>query len=287
MVMPPPEFSETIENAARLVGYRNGARFRFRGNFVFDGVPLSDARVLEVGCGSGAWAIWAALNGASKVVGVEPEAEGSSDHSLERLRQNIQTLGLQTRVETHGCTLQELPSLGEGFDVIVLYNVINHLDEDSVIALHNDPAAKARYVELLRKLRLHVNPNGWVIVADCGRDNLWPRLGLNSPLARSIEWHKHQNPPTWINVFAQAGFEFFDLRWSPLQPLPLLTGNSWVQYLTCSHFVLRFRVGRHSCSGEAVKPFTVTEPGLQNTASLRQLAPKPGELLFTSDLMKF
>jgi SAM-dependent methyltransferase len=206
---------------------------------------------LEIGCGSGAWAIWAALNGASKVVGIEPEGEGSSEHSLERFRRNIETLGLQKRVEARGCALEELTVSREGFDVTMLFNVINHLDEDSVITLHKDPASKARYVQLLRKLHLYVKPNVWVILADCGRDNLWPKLGLSSPMARTIEWNKHQNPPTWINVFAEAGFEHFDLRWSPLQPLPRVTGNSWVQYITCSHFVLRFRIGRQSASGGA------------------------------------
>jgi hypothetical protein len=80
-----------------------------------------------------------------------------------------------------------------------------------------------------------------VIVADCGRDNVWPRFGLSSPFMPTIEWQKHQNPEVWIRVFAQAGFENIDCRWSPLQPLPEVTGNRLVQYLTCSHFVLRFR----------------------------------------------
>jgi hypothetical protein len=123
-----------------------------------------------------------------------------------------------------------------------MYNVINHLNEEAVTVLHNDPLAFKQYVVLLQYLRTLMQPSGWVIVADCARDNLWPRLGLRAPLATSIEWHKHQNPAVWENVFKQAGFRCVDLRWSPLQPLLRLTANWLVQYVTCSHFVLRFQM---------------------------------------------
>jgi cyclopropane fatty-acyl-phospholipid synthase-like methyltransferase len=210
---------------------------------LFDGIRLAGARVLEIGSGAGAWAIWAALEGAAKVVGIEPETKGSGEGSLDRFRRNIETLGLSQRIAALDCTLQDLPVSEERFDVVVMYNVINHLDEDAVITLHQDISAVNRYVALLRKVRLHINSGGWILVADCGRDNVWPRFGLSSPFMPSIEWQKHQNPETWINVFAQAGFRAVDLRWSPLQPFPKLTANRFVEYLTCSHFVLRFRVG--------------------------------------------
>lgn len=232
---------DQFELAAGLVDYRNGPRYRFRGKFLFEGIPLAGARVLEIGCGTGAWAIWAALEGASKVIGIEPEAEGSSEHSLDRFRQNIETLALQDRVEAQSCTLQELPVCAEPFDVVIMFNVINHLDESAVVNLHNDKNSLERYLTLLRKLHLHMSSSGWAVVADCARDNIWPRLGLPSPFMRSIEWQKHQNPKIWIDVFTRAGFQTFDLRWSPLQPIPKLTGNRFVEYLTCSHFVLRFR----------------------------------------------
>jgi cyclopropane fatty-acyl-phospholipid synthase-like methyltransferase len=209
------------------------------------------AQVLEVGCGRGAWAIWAALHGASKIVGIEPDVEGSSDNSLEQFRRNIELLGLQERIEARGCTLQNLPGWEERFDVAVMYNVINHLDEDAVVSLHKNAEAVKRYVALLKKLRLHMRANGWVLVADCGRDNFYPQLGVRSPFMPTIEWHKHQNPATWVRVFAEAGFDLFDLRWSPLQPLSRLTANPVVQYFTCSHFVLRFRATTKSLSAGA------------------------------------
>ena len=227
--------------AARRVGYASSARYRMRGDFLFAGISLAGAHVLEVGCGTGAWAVWTALHGAERVVGIEPEAQGSTTKVLATFKQTIETLGLSAKVVAAPCLLHELPLQQRPFDVVAMYDVLNHLDEDAVVDLHKNPVALKRYLSILQGLRLQMSLGGWVIVADCARDNFWKRMGLRSPFATSIEWHKHQNPQIWIDIFAQAGFQCVDLRWSPLQPFPRLTANWLVQYITCSHFVLRFR----------------------------------------------
>jgi SAM-dependent methyltransferase len=224
------------------VGYSSGHRYKARAEFLFRGIEFDGKRVLEVGCGSGAWALWAGINGARYVIGIEPEADGSSSHVLDRFQQSIRTLGLEERVFAADYLLHELPWDTEKFDVIVMYNVINHLDEDSVVKMHKDTNAFDRYVSAVRDLKERVAPGGWVIVADCTRDNFWPRIGMKSPLAPNIDWDKHQHPEEWIKVFESAGFQTEDLRWSPLQPFMRTTGNRLVQYFTASHFVLRFRV---------------------------------------------
>lgn len=232
-----------LELAARLVGYSNGKRYSIRGEFLFTGIPLAGARVLEIGCGTGAWAIWGALHGAERVLGIDPEAKGSTVNTLETFRCTIDRLGLGGVVKATDHFLHQLPAQEQRFDVAVMYNVVNHLDEDAVVVLHRNRAAFKQYVSILKKLRVLMHPGGWVIVADCARTNLWPQLGLRSPLGRTIEWYKHQDPRTWVDVFAQAGFCYSDLRWSPLYPFHRLTANWLVQYLTCSHFVLRCRAG--------------------------------------------
>lgn len=232
---------DRLEVAARLVGYATGARYRMRGAFLFEGIPLAGAQVLEIGCGRGAWSIWAALHGASHVIGIEPGADGSTAGSLDTMRRSIMILGLDDRIDARSELLQDLPRPDTPYDVVMMFNVINHLDEDAVTVLHKDHHACQRYIALLQDLRARMHAGSWLIVADCGRDNLWLRLGLSSPLAPTIEWHKHQNPDTWINIFEQAGFRSVDLRWSPLQPFPKLTANWLVQYLTGSHFVLRLQ----------------------------------------------
>jgi SAM-dependent methyltransferase len=230
-----------LDQAGHLVGYAGGARYRERGDFLFQGIPLAGARVLEVGCGAGAWAIWAALHGATHVLGIEPEADGSATDTLARFRRAVDALDLAGRVAASARHLDELPASDGPFDVAILFNVINHLDEEAVTVLHRDPQAFSRYRVLLEDLRARLSPGSWVIVADCTRDNFWARLGLPSPVAPTIEWEKHQGPATWTRLFEAAGFRRADLRWSPLQPVPRLTANRLVQYFTSSHFVLRFR----------------------------------------------
>lgn len=229
-----------IERAAHLVGYRNARRYRHRGRFLFEGVKLSGARVLDVGCGRGAWAIWAVLHGAGKAIGIEPEADGSTSGTFHSFRENIKLLGLEQQVEAHAVTLQDLPK-DVLFEVAVLYNVINHLDETAVVGLRVNADMAQSYLKILAGLRARVSRGGFVIVADCARSNLWPALGLRAPLARSIEWKKHQNPAVWSSLFEQAGFERFSCRWSPLYPLGRLTTNRFVHYVTVSHFVLTLR----------------------------------------------
>jgi len=44
---------------------------------------LGHVSVLEVGCGTAAWVIWAAINGAKQAIGIEPESDGSTSQTLE------------------------------------------------------------------------------------------------------------------------------------------------------------------------------------------------------------
>ena len=231
---------QKLETAARLLGYANAKRYWSRGTFLFHGVSLQGASVLDVGCGTGTWAIWAAMNGAATSVGIEPEADGGKQGTLESFRRNIKTLELGGQVDAYSSTLQNFSSHHRKFDVVVMYNVINHLDEDAVKTLHKNERMAMRYVDLLKGLRTRIRAGGTVVVADCARSNLWPHLGLRSPFAPWIEWEKHQDPSQWIRVFERAGFKVASRRWSPYYGIRTLSANSVFHYLTCSHFTLQF-----------------------------------------------
>lgn len=235
------QIGNKINMAAPLVGYASGARYVFRAKFLFDGIPLNHAKVLEIGCGNGAWVIWSALNGADEAIGIEPEDAGSISHSLVALRETVKALGLSDKVQSFNYFLNQLPMEEEKFNVVMMFDVINHMDEKAVVDLHKNSESFNRFLTVAQGIYRRLKPGGWLIVADCGRKNFWNQLGLISPFARNIEWSKHQDPPTWKEVFTKAGFQFHDLRWSPLQPFPRITGNWFVQYLTFSHFVLRFK----------------------------------------------
>lgn len=231
-------FDDKLALVARRIGFRSLRRYKALAGFAFGGLPLSGCGVLDVGAGSGPLSLWAALHGASQVTSLEPEEAGSTAGASEVLRELIEDLGLRERMDIRYMRLEDL-SAPASFDVAILYNVINHLNEPAVERLHHDATAAVAYRSLLAHLRQLVVDGATVIVADCARNNFWNRLGLRAPLARNIEWEKHQQPETWVSILTGAGFKLQDLRWSPLYPFGRLTGNRPVQYFTASHFVLR------------------------------------------------
>jgi cyclopropane fatty-acyl-phospholipid synthase-like methyltransferase len=230
---------DRLDLAARRVDFRNGRRYRARAGFVFDGIDLGGRRVLEVGAGKGAFALWAGLHGASRVLAIEPEADGSEAASFGALAESVELLGLTGTVEARSAFLEDLSPADGPFDVVVLYDVINHLDETATTGLHEGGAAATAFDRILGHLRSLVADGGTVVVADAARNNLWDRLGLRSPLSPAIEWEKHQQPEVWATAFERAGFTRRDIRWSPLYPFGRLSANRLVQYATASHFVLR------------------------------------------------
>jgi len=235
---------EKLEYVAKQVGYRSLSQYRFRTDFLFQGLSLKGLRVLDVGCGQGSIALWAALHGASFVLGLEPEADGSTTSTLNQFRGLIRELKLEDKVVASPAFLQDVEPSIPPFEVAVLYNVINHISETATMRLHQDDTAADEFIPALTHLRQLLAPGAYVIVADCGRYNFWPRIGLKGPLTPTIEWDKHQQPETWTSIFQRAGFEFYDQRWSPISPFYFLggkTSNRWLQYFAASHFILRLR----------------------------------------------
>jgi SAM-dependent methyltransferase len=234
---------EALTYVSKLVGYQSLSRYRHRAQFLFSDIDFTGQRVLEVGCGPGTFALWTALHGAKYVVGIEPESAGSTQGSLQIFRKIIGDLSLESNVSVLNTAIEDLTGYNQFFDIVVMFNVINHMDEEAVKILHEDTLAAERYVSALKQIQNIMATEGSLIVADCARSNFWATVGLPSPLARNIEWNKHQNPKTWISLFSKAGFIFKDLRWSPLYPFGFLTANRFAQYFTASHFVLRFKRG--------------------------------------------
>jgi SAM-dependent methyltransferase len=233
-------YKEKLSFVAKRCGYASLKRYILKSEFIFEDLVLENKRILEIGCGNGEFCMWAGLNKAEYVLGIEPETDGSSEGSLHRYHETAEKLEL-TNIEAKGLFLNQLEIPQKLFDIILMYNVINHLDEDKVQVLDKDASAAEGYVLLLKELKNFLHPEGIVIVADCARRNFWNDIGLRSPVAKTIEWHKHQNPQQWIKIFQSAGFDLYDFRWSRLYPFGRLASNRLFQYLTASHFVLRFQ----------------------------------------------
>ena len=92
---------------------------RFYNNYIFDGVPLLDKTVLDVGAGQGFASFHAACCGAKKVVAIEPETAGATEGSSREMDNIAKRLGL-TNFEFQGATFQQFEAAPESFDVILL-----------------------------------------------------------------------------------------------------------------------------------------------------------------------
>jgi SAM-dependent methyltransferase len=228
--------SNRLTAAANLCGYSDVNRYLSRAEFLFGGVDPRGKHVLDVGCGRGAWALWAGLNGASRVLGIEPEVAGSTSGSFAKFQEAIPKLGLASVVSAKAVDALELSTAP--FDIIVLYNVINHFSEDRTRTLDR-PESRLYYHNVFKHLALLLRSGGTIIIADCARRNFFGDLKVRNPLVPDIDWPLHRSPDDWFDIMKDVGFRWLDLRWSYLYPFTWLPMHRVLAYFTASHFVLR------------------------------------------------
>lgn len=184
------------------------------------GVPLKGKAVLDVGCGKGEIIDYARWAGAGYIVGLEPKST-----SPEKL--------LPVRFQDY--------EADEKFDVVIMHDSVNHLDEYACIHLAQNGWAQERYIRIFRKVYSMMNDNGLLVIADASRKNLFADAGVGNPFDKSIEWHKHQEPALWIKLLRECGFTNEQVTWLAPQKLlsvGRLVGNKVVAYFLVSHFRL-------------------------------------------------
>jgi SAM-dependent methyltransferase len=229
--------------------WRSRAALRRYCAWLFRDVPLAGSRVLDVGGGAGVFSFYAAAAGAREVVCLEPEGEGGSvgmNAQFDRLRQATDLHNVRL---VHVTFQKFVPPAGR-FDIVLVHNSINHLDEGAVVSLHrpaSSDGAEARevYRLIFTQLADALDPGGHLVLADCARTNLFPLLGLRHPLLPQIEWHKHQDPAVWSELLRGAGFDRRSLRWSSFNNLGrpgwLLLANRVGAFVFSGHFRLHAR----------------------------------------------
>jgi SAM-dependent methyltransferase len=183
-------------------------------HFVSD---LKNRSVLEIGAGTGLLSAWCAARGASRVVALEPAAGGSSPRLREQFVRMSQAVGLDGIVDYRSITFDEFCQsyTGKTFDYILMVAVINHLDEAATSRLHlpNARSEREAFMSMFRKIGGLLGPGGQLVFSDVGRLNFWHGIGVKSPFAPTIEWHKHQQPKMWVNLLSQSGFKSIRVQW--------------------------------------------------------------------------
>ena len=228
-------FSAVIEEGL----YPNRGNLQFHLKTLFKDIALENRRVLDIGGGSGLHSFYMACMGAKAVVCLEPETEGSRSGMEEKFQKLGEVLG-QDQVRFEPVTFQAFDPGGKQFDVILLHNSINHLDETACINLLDSEASKAIYLDIFSKLSSLAGDGAKLIVCDCSRYNVFALLRIRNPFAPTIEWHKHQAPEVWVDLLSQVGFVNSGIRWTSFNTLRapgrVLLGNKLLSYFLRSHF---------------------------------------------------
>jgi SAM-dependent methyltransferase len=213
--------------------------------YIFGGIDLRDKDVLDIGGGAGLLAMYAAVCGARSAVCVEPEGAGSTSGSRSRFEHFRSAVNPGRPATFVSATIQSYLGSPRIFDVVIIANAINHLNENACIHLLDDPAAQAEYAGVFRALFGSLHPGGWLVATDCSRANFFNDVGTTSPFMPDIEWHKHQSPGTWDRLLRQVGFAAAQVQWSSPNTLGapgrFLLGNRLAAYFLLSHFRLAAR----------------------------------------------
>jgi SAM-dependent methyltransferase len=235
--------NEAVEEYFRFVEQeRLWNRARHYMERLFQGISFEGKRVLDIGGGAGLFSFYAGCMGASKVICLEPEAEGSTSGVTQQFKKIKVALQPAAPVEQYATTIQTFNDRCEKFDIILLHNSINHLDEDACMNLMSDLKAKETYCKIFMTLGSLAEVRAKLIVADSSRQNFWDICHVQNPFAPTIEWEKHAHPKDWAALLAKAGFGNPQIRWLAFNRLghsgQLLLGNEVASYFLDSFYCL-------------------------------------------------
>lgn len=234
-------FSVMISNGA----YPSKGNLSFKYDQIFGDIDFKGKNVLEIGGGHGVFCFYAAIRGANWVVNLEPEGEGSKSGYIEKFKLLKDALGVNN-VEIIESTFQDYNPRNRKFDIILLYNSINHLDEAACIDLKTNSVSWDTYKSIFGRINLIANDNAKIIIGDCSNENIFPKLGLKNPIYKQIEWFKHQSPETWTRLLQECGFCNPEITWTSFNSFgrlgKYLLGNRYVSYFLVSHFILKMDI---------------------------------------------
>lgn len=207
------------------------------------GIDIEGKRILDVGGGYGLYALYCITHGASEVVVLEPQLAGSRSDTQAMFEALVEAIRPERPIRLVPEVVEEFVATeGDSFDIILMHNSINHINEEACAVLDRDAAAREYYRQFFTHLARLSRSGTQLVVADCARRNVFGDLGLRNPLLPSIEWHKHQSPQLWGQLLEEVGFKTRCIDWTSPNILGKagrwMLNNALMAYLTMSHFRL-------------------------------------------------
>ncbi len=207
------------------------------------GIDIEGKRILDVGGGYGLYALYCITHGASEVIVLEPQLAGSRSDTQTTFERLLKAIRPERPIRFVPRVVEEFVATEGGcFDIIMMHNSINHIDEEACAVLDRDEAAREYYRQFFIHLAQISRSGTELVIADCARRNVFGDLGLRNPLLPSIEWYKHQSPQLWGQLLEEVGFRTQSIDWTSPNVLGRLGrwlfNNAVMAYLTMSHFRL-------------------------------------------------
>lgn len=176
---------------------------------------LAGLRVLDLGCGFGWFARWAAAQGARQVLGLD-----LSENMIARARRDTSAANV-----TYAIADLERPELpAAGFDFAYSSLALHYVADFTglVVAVHRALVQGARFVFTIEH-PIYMAPSapGWTIDAATGR-RAWPIDGYAAEGPRRTDWlaegviKQHRMLGTTLNALIRTGFAIRHVEeWSP------------------------------------------------------------------------
>jgi cyclopropane fatty-acyl-phospholipid synthase-like methyltransferase len=186
---------------------------------IFRKIDLRGKTMLEIGCGEGILCLWACLQGAQEVVGLEANEQDvvADDEVFSSGQQSLLAVNSKfglAQAKISSCTFQEYTAPDRKFDIVLSLASINQLDEESCVRLQHSRKAVRAYETIFRRVARMMKPAGKLIIVDAGRRNFFEDLKMRNPWLPSVEWFKHQQPEDWAWLLQNCGFERPEITWT-------------------------------------------------------------------------
>lgn len=220
-----------------------GYDFYFK-NYIFENVEIANKTLCDVGGGNGIASVYASVElSAKKSIIFDPLAEGSNVLMSNQFKSFLNEFKCKNVVfiEDEIVNYQS----NQKFDVMLLHNSINHIGEDLIETLENDPRSLEEYTLRLSRIFSYLKKNGILIISDCSSQNFLGKLGLFNPIAPEIEWHLHKPPEFWVKICESLGFQKLTARWTARRELGFLGKYIFAKkipsFFLDSHFVITLK----------------------------------------------